>query len=575
MVFNKNTGKRMNIKISLIYIFISLTWGVDIVFKINGVGYSENFFFNSIPRGDWENINGSQRVDVLNDFINRLTVNEEAVLVGFLEQPFLLVKIRNRVNQLIVNSAYEYFVALPLIDPEYLELTKINLKNQVSVKHLLIGYNGCQLPVTISRSKDSASRFAEELWRNINSGGSFGELVLEYSDDPSVKKNEGALGWLNWGQTIPAIQNTVFSLEVGGVSKPILTDFGYHILLLSDKRESPFSKIDSIQYYSKCLEISMNSVSLDVKRSAAENFDNNILESSGVVFNYPAVLKILKTLTEENEKNKIVAGGKRNLLSALNKIGVVGVVCVYNGNGYGLKWFSNHFSNIPASRLPAFTSVENITSAIRTAILQKIALNKTDEIILNYGAVIEPKLIEMKMNLVYDSYLKYIVNNIEQPAADSVRSYYELNKDTKYIEYDLVEVRELKVVSGSLSDSLYSLLDGGYDFLNLAKKFSLTNPTRGGLIAPFTSRRYGPMGEKAFGLGVGEYSNPIQNLDGSWSIILLESKLEKQYIPLERVYSKIEAQMKKELQSFSKENLFSNLNNKFNVWVNPDFIAFE
>ena len=53
------------------------------------------------------------------------------------------------------------------------------------------------------------------------------------------------------------------------------------------------------------------------------------------------------------------------------------------------------------------------------------------------------------------------------------------------------------------------------------------------------------------------------------------SKLEKQYIPLERVYSKIEAQMKKELQSFSKENLFSNLNNKFNVWVNPDFIAFE
>ena len=150
-----------------------------------------------------------------------------------------------------------------------------------------------------------------------------------------------------------------------------------------------------------------------------------------------------------------------------------------------------------------------------------------------------------------------------------------LNKDIKYIEYDLVEVRELKVVSESLSDSLYSLLDGGYGFLGLAKQFSLTNPIKGGLIAPFTSRRYGPMGEEAFRLGVGEYSKPIQNLDGTWSIVMLEGKLEKQYIPFERVYSKIEAKIKKEIQSYSKEKLFSDLNDKFNVWINPEFVAVE
>ena len=96
MVFNKYMGRQMNIKILLIYIFISLTWGVDAVFKINGVDYNEAFFFSSVPKGDWENINGSQRGDILNDFINRLTVNEEAALVGFLEQPYLSIKIRNR-----------------------------------------------------------------------------------------------------------------------------------------------------------------------------------------------------------------------------------------------------------------------------------------------------------------------------------------------------------------------------------------------------------------------------------------------------------------------------------------------
>ena len=74
------------------------------------------------------------------------------------------------------------------------------------------------------------------------------------------------------------------------------------------------------------------------------------------------------------------------------------IVCVYNGGGYGLKWFSNHFSNIPPSRLPDFSSVENVKSALRTVVLQKIALDKTDEVLLNYGAVIQPKLLEMKIH---------------------------------------------------------------------------------------------------------------------------------------------------------------------------------
>lgn len=562
---------------TLIISFFSvlICYGSEVVFKIDGEHYTENYFYNFIPKDEWENIAERQKGDVLHDFINRLAVFKEASSNGYLEQPYLAVKLRTRKNQVLVRSSYEYFVALPLVDEDYIDLTHTNLKRNVRVKHLLLGYNGCRLPKKIARSKEGAKNLALDIWSQLIDGVDFKDLALEYSDDPSVQQNKGDLGWLSWGQTVPNFQNAAFSLQVGGFSRPVLTDFGFHIILLEDERDSQFMYMDSTSYDAKCIETAMNLIPVDEKRVAAEAYDNSIIEGNNVVFNFQAILAILDGVKEENKKNKIVASGKGNLISVLNKLTNIGVVCVVNGNGFGLKWFSEHLSGFPASRLPEFKSIENIKTAIRTVILQNIALDKSDKMIAGYGNVVTPRITEMTKNLVYDSYLKYVVNNVEAPSKDAVRSYYETNKDEKYTEYDLVEVRELKVVSSLLSDSLYQLLNEGFDFIGITEQFSLTHPNKGGLIAPFTARRYGPMGEEAFKLEPGEFSKPIENLDGTWSIIFLERRIEKQYMPFERVYSKIESKLKKDLQSSAKESLFADLFEKYNVWINPEFLSSE
>ena len=40
-------------------------------------------------------------------------------------------------------------------------------------------------------------------------------LAQKYSDDPSVEKNSGSLGWVQWGATVPEFQLAAFALEVG------------------------------------------------------------------------------------------------------------------------------------------------------------------------------------------------------------------------------------------------------------------------------------------------------------------------------------------------------------------------
>ncbi len=73
----------------------------------------------------------------------------------------------------------------------------------------------------------------------INSGGDINELAVEYSDDPSAKVNKGDLGYFTALQMVQPFEDAAFSLQPGQVSDPVMTNFGYHIIKVFDKRPNP------------------------------------------------------------------------------------------------------------------------------------------------------------------------------------------------------------------------------------------------------------------------------------------------------------------------------------------------
>jgi peptidyl-prolyl cis-trans isomerase C len=74
---------------------------------------------------------------------------------------------------------------------------------------------------------------ANELLFDIQRGKDFGEVAKENSKCPS-KKEGGDLGWFGRGQMVKEFETEAFSLEPGKVSKPIKTQFGWHLIKVED-----------------------------------------------------------------------------------------------------------------------------------------------------------------------------------------------------------------------------------------------------------------------------------------------------------------------------------------------------
>ena len=81
---------------------------------------------------------------------------------------------------------------------------------------------------------------ALELIDKVNAGEEFAALARDFSTGPSGPRG-GDLGWFGKGMMVPPFEQAVIELEVGEVSKPVKTDFGWHVILLNETRavESP------------------------------------------------------------------------------------------------------------------------------------------------------------------------------------------------------------------------------------------------------------------------------------------------------------------------------------------------
>lgn len=88
---------------------------------------------------------------------------------------------------------------------------------------------------------------AKELLDKINAGEvSFEDAARENSSCPS-SQNGGSIGEFTRGQMVPEFDNACFSMEVGEISAPVKTQFGYHLIKLTGKKESTVLSFDEVK----------------------------------------------------------------------------------------------------------------------------------------------------------------------------------------------------------------------------------------------------------------------------------------------------------------------------------------
>lgn len=110
-------------------------------------------------------------------------------------------------------------------------------KSMVRVRHILINVDQSDpsgLAKAYERAKDIHGRLLQ--------GEDFSELARKYSQDPHSASRGGDLGWMERGSFVPGFEEHVWTAEIGKLSDPIKTSFGYHLIVVDERAISDFDR---------------------------------------------------------------------------------------------------------------------------------------------------------------------------------------------------------------------------------------------------------------------------------------------------------------------------------------------
>jgi peptidyl-prolyl cis-trans isomerase C len=95
-------------------------------------------------------------------------------------------------------------------------------------------------------NKDQKAK-AEEVKGQLQNGADFAELAKEFSQDPGSAENGGDLGCLGQGETVPNFEEAVFNAEEGEIVGPVETEFGYHVIEVTDIRQQSTQPLEEVE----------------------------------------------------------------------------------------------------------------------------------------------------------------------------------------------------------------------------------------------------------------------------------------------------------------------------------------
>ena len=110
-----------------------------------------------------------------------------------------------------------------------------HLVKQTLASHILIKTN------ELTTDKDAKDRL-ERLRERIINGADFAELARSHSDDTGSAIEGGSLGWVSPGAMVPEFEKQMNALDIGEVSEPFKSRFGWHLIKVFDRREQNMAK---------------------------------------------------------------------------------------------------------------------------------------------------------------------------------------------------------------------------------------------------------------------------------------------------------------------------------------------
>jgi len=399
----------------------------------------------------------------------------------------------------------------------------------------------------------------DSLHQRLMEGEDFAVLAEARSLDPTSAMG-GELGYFRWGSMIPGFQEAAFKLKIGQISKPIKTQYGWHLIKLDERRpveQEPYEKVKgSLKKELESLKQGELSASFLERLKENANFTPQPVLQKDFWEKYQSAPESLQVrekqariFTEEELETPVLS---------------------YSLGEWTLREFLEFLDRLAPMDYPDWDDTEILRDVLGKYLRRDLLLALAEGQRIDKSEAFQMRLRSVKEDLTAQKFRTEVLEKNITISEEELKEYYEENKGKFRVpaEYHL---REISVKTEAEAKDLIQRLEWGEDFTRLARENTLRThlKEKGGDMGYLKSYQYPGLYQAASKMKVGQISQPIL-VGGNWSVIKLEGVKEEGI----RSFTEARAEIERVLVSKKKREAYDNyinpLKQEFPITINQE-----
>jgi parvulin-like peptidyl-prolyl isomerase len=567
----KTSGKWTKIIPVVIFVavFISM-WGCgkkeDIVAKVGNRKITTEQFKQFLVNR-FRDAKGAQgtpmdrRRELLNQQIDNELIVLDAYKQGYDKMPDVTAQSEKAGEQLALQELYKREILSKFINDKMLRDIYDKQAEEVKARHIMIRVaNKDSLPEV-----EVAKKRIDAIAQKIKAGADFAEMAKDSSEDLTSNQSGGDLGYFQWGRMVDEFQDAAFKLKVGEVSEPVLSNYGWHLIKLEDRR--PVANRKSFEETKEDLEQQAQRMMGEKLRTAAMAYMDSLKASRRLQYDNATIDMVLGKLNDKS------APKSEDLFTGFTADEKAKAVARYDRGTVTLDSLAKFISANPRSR--SFPDQKSLTDVVDGMLIPEFLKDKARAEGIFDVPEVKQAIQEAKEGMMVRQAEKVNVDDLLKISDDDLMAYFEKHQAEFMTEAERT-VREIFIYDDEKkANDMAARAKRGDDFVALVKKYNEKKTSQGtdGLLKSFNNKMNGEMGKEAFKLAkVGEIAGPIK-MGNNYSIIKLEEILPPRQKTFGEAKSQISTTLRRDKRAEIRKTWLDGVRKQNSVKIYEDKLA--
>jgi len=423
---------------------------------------------------------------------------------------------------------------------------------------------------------------AFELRNRLVNGANFEDLAAETFAYPFSAENYFDLWYPLWDQMDESIEQVAFSLELGEISNPVKTKWGYAILKVDEIIQDAIITESAFQRAKRKIE---RIIRRRREKEIANRFIREFMNPKKVKVYGPSIILLV-----EKSKGILSDDYLRLRLEPLKRADTKmrsyrqelqdhlgDVIVEFKDGRWTIGEFLEKLRALHPRVRPVMTSRKNLKDVIGRMVRDEFLAEKGYRLRLQESDHVVREVHRWKEELLFRTLSHDLLDTV-QVTENELIEYYDDHR-FKYIEPQRVNIIEIFVPTKSEADQLLERINNGEDFAELAQEYSIRTwaAKRGGEFGLFGYGMHGEIGNRALSMNVGELTGPFEIEDETFgrgfSIFQVISKKEKRFKTFGEAKTIVQRTLLERKRNDVLNRFLDSLRGKYTVHVNQELLS--